>query len=274
MRKGSVAGIAVLLLSLLVPSPSLAVKTEGPQIGTWAIDAEVDGKPGRGFQIDVQNDILVLYFYGYEQTGRSTFWLAAGRLVDGSDELTAELDEYAGGMAFGDPKKSATHLGSRGTVTIRFISRTRGEICLPGESCKAISAFNFGFEQNASELLGDWLVIGAPPGAPVAEGYEFAIDRVEAANVPGGLEHALGKTILNINGAPVLVDLVCDRLANQGEWEFFCKAGAGASTREMYLNVDRNGFTGSFYDRAQDDFGGPVFGFRSATRGGRVVIPN
>jgi len=274
MRNRRTLSVAVLIVTLLAfPPELLATKTIAPQIGTWAIDEEVDGKPGRGFQMDVQNDVLVLYFYGYEPTGRSSFWLAAGRLAAGSDVLTADLGEYAGGMAFGDPRKSATYLGSRGTVTIRFVDRDHGEICLPGEACKAISAFNFGYEQNASELLGGWLVYGDPPGASVPEASEFAIDRVEAATRPGATERALGRSRLSIGGAPVVVDLSCDRLVDGGEWEFFCRVGAGPA-QEMYLSVDRNGFTGRYYDRAQNATAGNVYGFRSTTPAGRVVLPN
>jgi hypothetical protein len=268
-------GIFLLIFSLLGFSlPTLAVKTVTPQIGTWAIDEEVNGKPGRGFQIDVQNDVLVLYFYGYEQTGESTYWLAAGRIPDGSDELTADLGEYEGGMAFGDPIKNATYLGSRGKLTIRFTNRNEGEICLPNESCKTISPFNFGFEKSASDLLGSWLVIGSPPQSSVAEAYEFVFDKVVAPTRPGELDHAVGRAVFNINGAAVVVDIVCDRLFNPEPWEYFCKAGAGSESREMYVNLERNGFTGSYRDPVNGDITGPVFGFRSGSARGRVTLPN
>ena len=268
-------GIFFLIFSLAgFSQPTLAVKTVSPQIGTWAIDEEVNGKPGRGFQIDVQNDVLVLYFYGYEQNGESTYWLAAGRIPDGSDELTADLGEYEGGMAFGDPIKNATYLGSRGKVTIRFTNRTEGEICLPNESCKAIIAFNFGFEESAADLLGSWLVIGSPPQSSFAEGYEFVFDRVVAASRPGEVDHAVGRTVFNINGAAVVVEIVCDKLFNPEPWEYFCKAGTGSESREMYVNLERNGFVGSYRDPVTGDITGFVYGFRGNSARGRVTLPN
>jgi hypothetical protein len=61
MYSGKRTSIAVLVLSLLAfAQPLLALNGLTPQIGTWAITEEISGKPGRGFQIDVQNDILVL----------------------------------------------------------------------------------------------------------------------------------------------------------------------------------------------------------------------
>lgn len=269
-------GIIILIFSSLgFSQPTLAVKTVSPQIGTWAIDEEVNGKPGRGFQIDVQNDVLVLYFYGYEQTGESTYWLAAGRIPDGSDELSADLGEYEGGMAFGDPIKNATYLGSRGKLTIRFTNRTEGEICLPNESCKAISPFNFGFEKSAYDLLGSWLVVGSPPQSSHApEGYEFVFERVVAASMPGDVDHAVGRAIFNINGAAVVVDIACDKLFNPEPWEYFCKGGVGSESREMYVNLERNGFEGSYRDPTTGDITGSVFGFRLGSARGRATLPN
>lgn len=52
------------IAACLVPLAGLASQAEAidytPQVGTWLIDEEFNGKPGRGFQMDVQNDVLVL----------------------------------------------------------------------------------------------------------------------------------------------------------------------------------------------------------------------
>jgi len=266
----------VLLSSLLAhASPTLAVNTVTPQIGTWAIDEEVDGKPGRGFQIDVQNNVLVLYFYGYESGGEATFWLAAGRIPDGSDELTAELGAYEGGMAFGDPLKNASYVGSRGNVTIRFASKTRGEICLPTEACKAISAFNFGFENSSSELLGDWVVIGNPESsAGLFEAWEFYFETLVPPSYPGVIDSVAGKTTLNVNGSPFRVEIVCDKYVTKAEWEYFCKTPRGPEQKRFYLNVERDGFRGAYQDPATGQIRGLVLGFRVSDLAGRVVLPN
>jgi hypothetical protein len=54
MNTRNKAAIFVLIFSSLGFSrPTLAVKTVSPQIGTFAIDEEENGKPGRGFQISL-----------------------------------------------------------------------------------------------------------------------------------------------------------------------------------------------------------------------------
>ena len=129
-----------------------------PIDGLWVIDQENDGNPGRGFQLALQNYTLVLTFYGYEADGSANWWLAAGVFQPGASTVTMNLDTYQGGMAFGDPLQNATLIGSDGQVTIRFFSSSSGEICLPAETCKAISHLNFGLDSNADQrsLDGNW----------------------------------------------------------------------------------------------------------------------
>lgn len=67
-----------------------------PQAGTWVVTSELDGKPGRGLAIDVQNDTLLMQMYAYEASGEPTFYLAVGKMVDSS--ATAELTRYTGAL--------------------------------------------------------------------------------------------------------------------------------------------------------------------------------
>ena len=103
MNTGKKLGIFVFILLLLGFSQSMRAQDFTPQTGAWVINEEANGEPGRGFQIEVQNDILVLYFYGYEAAGDSAFWLATGAFQPGSNEITADLGEYQGGMGVWRP---------------------------------------------------------------------------------------------------------------------------------------------------------------------------
>lgn len=73
-----------------------------PQAGTWVVTSELDGKPGRGLAIDVQNDTLLMQMYAYEANGEPTFYLAVGKMVDSS--ATAELTRYTGGATSEAPR--------------------------------------------------------------------------------------------------------------------------------------------------------------------------
>lgn len=125
-----------------------------PQSGTWVVNSEVNGRPGRGFGIDVQNTTMVMQMYAYESNGQPTFYLAVGEVVD--NKVNAALNKYAGGRYFGSGDRSGTPAGNPGNVSIRFTSGMTGFITFPGEPEVAISRFNFGYGAVAESLRGFW----------------------------------------------------------------------------------------------------------------------
>jgi hypothetical protein len=112
-----------------------------PTTGLWAIDAEVNGQPGRGFTIEVINGTLVLTVFGYDGSGSDAFYQAAGSLSGST--FSAPLNYYRNGTALGGTFKSASLAGTAGTVTMSFSDANHGTITLPGESAKAFSKFNW-----------------------------------------------------------------------------------------------------------------------------------
>lgn len=125
-----------------------------PQSGTWIVTSEVNGKPGRGFGIDVQNTTMVMQMYAYENSGQPTFYLAVGEVVD--NKVSAPLTQYSGGRYLGSGARSGIAAGSPGNVNIRFTSGTTGFIQLPNEGEVAISRFSFGYEAVPESLRGFW----------------------------------------------------------------------------------------------------------------------
>lgn len=126
-----------------------------PQTGTWIVTAELDGKPGRGIALDVQNNTLVMQMYAYEPNGQSTFYLGVGQL-DSNVQSTFPLTRYTGGRYFGSEPRSGTEAGSPGYVSLRFTSGMTGFARFPGEPERAISRFSFAYERNPSSLFGIW----------------------------------------------------------------------------------------------------------------------
>mgnify|MGYP000903972726 CR=1 FL=1 len=137
-----------------------------PCTGLWVIDAEKGG-PGRGFQIEVQRNLLMMVVNGYEASGAATFHVAGGSYQNGS--FSGQLQRYAGGSAIGGSVQAAHLAGSAGQVSLYFSDATHGTIALPGESPKTISKFDFGVppktEINVQPLPGLW-VIHSEMGAP------------------------------------------------------------------------------------------------------------
>ena len=134
-----------------------------PSAGTWVINEEVNGKPGRGLAMDVQNHVLVMQMYAYEKNGQPTFYMASGAL--NNQQANLQLGRYEGGRYLGSGDRSGVEAGSPGTVRVRFTSSTTGYIQLPGEGEKAISRFEFGYSRNdAASIMGTWSFVGAVSG--------------------------------------------------------------------------------------------------------------
>ena len=134
-----------------------------PSPGTWVFNDELNGKPGRGLAIDVQNHVVVMQMYAYEKSGEPTFYMGSGNL--NNNQVNMPLSRYQGGRYLGSGDRSGVEAGSPGAVKIRFTSGTNGYIQLPGEAEKAISRFEFGYSRSdAASFMGTWSFVGAVSG--------------------------------------------------------------------------------------------------------------
>lgn len=133
---------------------ALAAHAFAPQAGTWVVAAELDGKPGRGLAIDVQNETLVMQVYAYESNGQPSFFLAAGPYSN--NQFSGPLTRYEGGRFFGSGARSGVAAGSPGNVNLRFTSGVTGFATFPGEPEKAIIRANFAYPFAPSSLVGIW----------------------------------------------------------------------------------------------------------------------
>jgi uncharacterized delta-60 repeat protein len=119
------------------------ISATSPAAGLWAIESEIDGRPGRGFAVDVQGNTLVLTVYAYDALGNSNFYQAVGP-IDSNGSFTGDLTYYSGGTHFGGPAQTAAAAGTAGTVRIRFVDPgDQAFITLPNESTKLMRKFNF-----------------------------------------------------------------------------------------------------------------------------------
>ncbi|GAB2477624.1 hypothetical protein GCM10027082_30990 [Comamonas humi] len=114
-----------------------------PQNGFWAIDGELNGQPGRGFQIDVQGETLIFSYYGYRSDGSATFYLSSGKYDVNNGQYEGRLFEYKGGTPVGEAFRNGSEAGSPGTFSLKFVDSNKGTLALPGEPVKAISRFSF-----------------------------------------------------------------------------------------------------------------------------------
>lgn len=137
---------------------SAAASAFTPAGGLWGFTTELNGQPGRGFQLTVENDVLIFYYYGYDSDGSGNYMFASGPLV-GGNVFTGQLLTCSGGTVMGSAYKAATCTNGPGKVTMAFTSGEKGTITLPGEAPKPINRFNFGYTDGPDAMLGEFMFV-------------------------------------------------------------------------------------------------------------------
>ncbi|MCD2163664.1 hypothetical protein [Comamonas koreensis] len=142
-----------------------------PVNGTWMVQDELTGKPGRGLALDVQNSTMVLQVFNYSANGQPTFHMGSGTYGSaGPDTLASRaefaLNQYAGGRSLGGPAQSAHPVADAGPVRIDLaLNREqptphfsqRGTVTFPGEAPKAIVRMRLDNQPSlADKLFGEW----------------------------------------------------------------------------------------------------------------------
>lgn len=133
-------GLMAAALSAFISTPALAIL---PDSGMWSIGEELNGKPGRGIQVDRQGgSTLILTYFGYRADGSSLFLQAAGTLKDGR-QFDGVLAEYRNGRALGGQARDGELAQEAGPIRIVFDSSTTATITLPGEAPQRLQRFQF-----------------------------------------------------------------------------------------------------------------------------------
>jgi len=174
--------IIVAFLCFLISSAAWAFM---PAAGMWGVDSEDNGLPGRGFQIEAENGIVVFTYYGYRADGSSVFYYAAGPIVNNT--FTASLLDLHGGTSLGGPLQTASLLDPAGTVTISFSSGKHGIISLPSEPQRAISKRPFGYFDGHDGLLGTWLFTRIQGQTPLSQMKNLTINSGSATPAGNGI---------------------------------------------------------------------------------------
>jgi hypothetical protein len=150
------------LLFLLAPSAHAFTPESG-----WWWNPEEDG---RGFNIEIQDNTMVLATYVYDPQGRPIWFLASGTLrgYGGSGEpepyVRAQLDRFTNGQCItcpypGTPDRDENFAGN---IRIDFTSRTTGVITWRDDSTTPIQRHNFALFDTAEpqeKMLGEWRMV-------------------------------------------------------------------------------------------------------------------
>ncbi len=129
-----------------------------PENGWWWNPAE----PGRGFNIETQNNTVFVATYVYDTAGNPIWYSGSGELAENST-LTVHLLISEEGPCIGCPYHAPTTTDAGIPMTLQFTSSGKGSVLWQGETVP-IRRFNFKLGKGAAKLLGEWVLIAQKPG--------------------------------------------------------------------------------------------------------------
>jgi len=142
-----------------------------PYEGSWFNPEQ----SGSGFLFDVQNNILLGYYFGYDADGKPDWALFSGQLQDAADEgglwkVTADLQKFNGGNCLNCGYSAPEQNESLGEIEVVFNRLSHASFSVNGGAVQNIVPLYFGYsfvdlpnvdEQevlNIPELEGWWTV--------------------------------------------------------------------------------------------------------------------
>jgi hypothetical protein len=128
-----------------------ALTIGGPTMGIWWNPSE----SGRGYEIDLQGDTMVVTTYVYEQSGDPIWYLSSGTYDHTTGVFQSAYDIFANGQCFGCTYAAPDHTGDAGPITITFHTNQTATLTYPGGSTE-ISKFQYGFATRTDALYGEW----------------------------------------------------------------------------------------------------------------------
>jgi len=101
------------------------------------------------------------------------WYYADGPLQNSGARWSGTLFMFDFGQPLNGVYTAPVNVGSAGTMTIDFSSRSRGIITWPGGRTSSIERYNFGVGQPPNGLLGDWIYVYTVGTSTFAERYLY-----------------------------------------------------------------------------------------------------
>lgn len=158
-HKTSLVSSSLYFVIFMLQSPLASALT--PESGWWWNAKE----SGRGFNIEVQNNIVSAAVYIYDDAGNPVWYLASGKL-DGQNKLEATLSRFQGGQCITCAYQKPEGPETTGSMSIKFNTATTAEVTWAGGTI-AIERFNYGYGAWYEGLLGGWMLVKTNPGRPL-----------------------------------------------------------------------------------------------------------
>ena len=184
-------GIRLLaLLASFVGLVSLAsaATVGGPTQGLWYNPHE----SGRGYDIDLQGDTMIVTTYIYEQSGDPIWYLSSGTYNHDTGVFTSTYDSYSGGQCFGCPYHAPTvQSGAAGPITITFHTNQTATLTYNGGSTEIVK-YAYGFPTRTDVLYGEWALSYETGGTVAGDWIVFDTTFTDTTGAIFASGHAAG----------------------------------------------------------------------------------
>lgn len=133
-----------------------------PEDGLWWNPSE----SGRGWAIEVQDNVIAVTHYVYDSAGRATFYTSAGPWdgIGVTAPLVLSRDGQCVGCGYVPPVNT-----SPGNVRFTFTSATVGTVTYPNGVAIPIRRMAFGYLETTQALMGGWTSSYGSSGAYLGE---------------------------------------------------------------------------------------------------------
>jgi hypothetical protein len=153
------------LLAFAAPAGAFTART-----GHWFNPAE----SGTGYNIDIQDGVLVVTIFSYKPNGDSEWYISSGPMSGSQSTYSGSLLAVRGGQCISCTYMAPSSTIISGNIVINFTSETSATVLLPGGRVTTIQPFNFGYGTPPQGLLGQWVYVETIGGIDFADRYNFA----------------------------------------------------------------------------------------------------
>ena len=178
-----------LLGFLFLLAVSFQARAVVPPEGGWYWSSV---EPGRGFNIEIQDQNLFVAMFVYQSNG-APIWLQAGGAMSSGTVFVSTLYAYSGGQCLGCTYQAPTSQPV-GTIQITFTSPTTATVSTTGtgiNSTMYVKRFDFvGYMGTVPDALqGEWSFVDGSPSYPVYFGDRLTFTGI---SYPNGIRSATG----------------------------------------------------------------------------------
>jgi hypothetical protein len=141
-------------------------------------------EPGTGYNISVQNGMMVTAIYSYTVEGDPIWYLVECPIVGKARTCTGQLTRYADGQSIGGSFVAPKLDGSAGTAKFTWTTEAKLEVLLPQNRVVTIVPLEYARHHGAAALLGRWVFVafnaaGVTRSTPVLNFIEINKDNDE-----------------------------------------------------------------------------------------------